>query len=415
MLGSGSLMTSLPADTASTLAVVERTEGRVRGTTGLPLGVDFVETLGLRLQIAHRQWDAVLGFTPSFTLADLEAGFNPQSFNYGSAGIAWHNRRVRVGVTEDATYGYTSYTYLIPAQAPTGLPGQMPQMQPPPGIQQIPTTNSFQFVSTRSVLTTDMQITRRLSSAVYVGYALGGGADEVSRQTIPVQRGPFGHATMGYALSREDTVRAVVTARHMDSTATTCLPVPPPPALPSKCVPEATLADATLGEQHRWSRTLTTSLRAGASYIHARQDTGRPFDDSVLPLAELYALQQIGGHQLTDTLSLTLRLAPYVDVVSGIVTEQLSGFLAAVVHESKRTYLVDVGAYESIPSTGPNAIAGVTAGAEARQALSRHLDLAGGERFGYVHANSPTPGLGGADIWLTVTYVALVFHEPYKL
>ena len=157
----------LAADYAATLDLSDSTEIRARTTQQIwapadqpipplttDLGIDLYTQPQARLRVDDRVWEWVVVYTPWLLLPDLELGVTPQLYQVGSASVAWHDRRVRLMIGEDASYGLLNSASLPPAQA---VPGQ------PPTIQPAPAPATLLLESSRSYVTASVHETRRTS------------------------------------------------------------------------------------------------------------------------------------------------------------------------------------------------------------------------------------------------------------
>ena len=143
---------ALFADCAGTLEVGDATEVRARttqqsanaaggtapATTGA--GLDLYTQPMLTAHVTDRIWAYDLIYRPSLIFQNLQSD-SPQllTIHSGSATVAWRQPRVRLALTEDASYGsYNSANILPPS-----VPGAMGGVMPPPQLSPSPKTISF--------------------------------------------------------------------------------------------------------------------------------------------------------------------------------------------------------------------------------------------------------------------------------
>src|SRR5580693_7291796 len=106
----------LAADLAGALDCGDTSSVRARTTTVLnappgqsgqttPFGVDLVTAPFARLRLASRRTTYTLTYSPTLTLPDIELGFQPQIFHFGSASIGWRDRTTTFTLTEGLALG----------------------------------------------------------------------------------------------------------------------------------------------------------------------------------------------------------------------------------------------------------------------------------------------------------------------
>ncbi len=354
------------ADTAATLDLSDRSEVRYRATQQISqasnatpaspqqptvtAGVDVSTQPALRLQVGNRQWNFTLQYGVNLLAPDVQLGIAPTVIHLANVSLAWHDRLYRVVVGEDASYGQQNSGFLLPAQTPAGAP---PSLQPGAA----PTT--IQYGSTRSYLTVDRTLSRRLSAGVSAELLAFGGLDDPSRQTLPVQVTERATVGLTYQATEVDTFIGAVSAQQSTFGSTACYvppgqPVPPSPA--PQCAPVDTLEQGRLQLTHRFSRTTTGSAAGGVVLAQTRVSTNAPTQDAVFALAEV-SLTQVLGDRGKSSLTALARLAPYLDFRTGLVTDAAFGQLT-LLEQLTRTLALRLSAATSqslASSTAPKA------------------------------------------------------------
>jgi hypothetical protein len=413
---------ALAADIAATLDLSDRTEVRARslqqgGTVsgsgpGLsPLGVD-VATLGdLRLRATDRRWDYSVAYSVSLIAPDIELGLTPQVLQLASVSATWHDRFVRIGVREDATYGLENSAYLVPTQLPaqTTTPGA-----PPPSLQAAPAPQTITLGSSRTTLTSGLMFDRRTRASASVEYVLSGGLDTASQAQLPFQTGPRASADFTYAVSRSDTVITAVTAQQSDFSVSAC----PPPAGPAAsislggfsasttCQLSDRIGQVTEGYRHKLSRSAGVSASAGAAVAAVRLHPQDTFGNSFYPIGEASFTDVLT--RAGDTVTLFARYWPAVDIRTGLVLSSLQVESTLQEHITRLLALrFATGVAQSIPTDQPAAatILHGDVGVEYQADRSRWLALSLGERMYWQNQN----GLG--SFLSAFGYVAVTVRE----
>jgi hypothetical protein len=173
------------------------------------IGGDFSTVASARLRLADRSWEYVLSYSPMLTLADVELGLNATRtlvLQNATASVGWHDRFVRVSVTESASYGflYTLLPYQPTAAAAPAPMGNTPAPAPTPGPPPPPGgTSTVVIAAPRRIEygTSDTQgavsvlVERHSSLAFSGGYLVSGGLTSDGQQIIPERFGPHAEAS----------------------------------------------------------------------------------------------------------------------------------------------------------------------------------------------------------------------------
>jgi hypothetical protein len=349
---------ALAADVAATLDLSDRSEVRTRSTPQLgasgaagtssgaaaPFGVDLLTRPEARLRTTDRRWDCSFGYSASLVVPDVELGFAPQVLQLGNAAVTWHDRLVRVTVQEDATYGTENSAFLLPTVQTT--PGQ-----PPPAAQAAPAPATLTYGYSRTQLSTVIRLDRRTRAIAGVDYLLSGGLDDASRQLLPLQLGPHATAQLEYALSRRDSLVTAASAQQADFSAGPCLPT----VGTGTCQLSDRLAQLTETYKHALSRSSTASLVGGVAVASVRFRPGDPYGSSYYPAAEASLVETFGARG-ASSLSLFARVAPFMDVRTGIVLETVQGDVTLGDRLSRHVTLrLAAGGSQNVPTSNPAA------------------------------------------------------------
>ncbi len=401
----------LAADYAATLDLSDRTEVRARSTQQISapadqpippqasvLGIDLYTQPQARLLVSDRIWEWVVVYTPWLMLPDVELGVTPQLFQVGGASVAWHDRLVRLIIGEDASYGLINSAYLTPQQA---VPGQ------PPTIQPAAEPATLLLGSSRSYGTASVRTSRRATFALDVEYLLSGGADAASRAVTPDLHGPRAWASFGYDATRADHLTTFASVQRADFATAPCAAAPGQVVAPgTMCAPQDVLALAEETLTHNLSRTVGLVLGAGAAVTSDRLTGDVPYGTTFFPVADA-SLQVHFGHEGKSLFAIYGRLAPYVNMLYGIVSNYLIG--EASLRDELTTRIavrVAVGAAETLPTDTPAATNLVRGEVELDYRASRWVELAVGER-GYWQEE-----LGFGAFVSTFGFVGITVREP---
>jgi hypothetical protein len=356
----------LAADVAATLDLSDRSEVRARatppfGTSGAAapaagtaaVGVDVVTRPEAHLAAKDRRWDYNLGYSLSLIAPDLETAFTPQVLQLGSASIAWHDRLVRVAVAQDVTYGIENSALLLPTTptAPTTPATPTTPAQPPIPVQTAPQPGTLTYGYSRTQLTTAVRLDHRTQALAGVEYLLSGGLDDASRLLLPEQRGPRATAEIDHAVSRRDTLVTAGSAQQADFS--------PGPCLPGVDTGTCELSDRvyqiTEAFRHAFSRSSGGSIGAGLAAVAFRLHPYVHYSTTYYPVGEA-SYNESFGPRGESLLSLYGRVAPFIDVRTGLVLEAVQGDAALADKLSRYVTLrLSAGASQNVPTNNPAA------------------------------------------------------------
>jgi hypothetical protein len=371
------------ADTeyAGTADLSNRIEVRGRDTAGV-LGVDLVDVPSARIDVTNRRWEYLFGYTANALLPDLELGVSPQLLQSADLGVAWRGRRVRIGVTEYATYGEQNSTYLL-GGGPTAA-GPAPTVTPVGGGTQLlapPVT--LLSGSSRTVLASQFGLSHRWSGTASIEYDILGGLDAPSRVYLPLVQGPRADATATYSLTEIDTLQTRASALASTAASAPCSPVALDVPARSNCDPSAQDVIVTETWQHRLSRTWTSALAAGASYVRLRLRDPQPNGQYVFPVGSASLERATGPVESRNVIRLEAVVTPVLDVRTGLLDERGQASFDVSQRFGMTTVLGHVAAARSIESPLMQPATLFTTMLELDEELSKIVSLGGGVRYAW--------------------------------
>jgi hypothetical protein len=465
----GVMSASLAADGPNILVLDERTEARLRGTSGQAAqaangsgptspAIDFATSPSLRLELVGRHVDWTIGGSYTFTAANVGQGSFTELTNYGGATTAfgWHDRHVQIRLQEDATYGQVNFGFLAPLTLTPPAQGQ--KVVATTALARI-TPRTIGYFSSTSTLPMVWTVNRHWTLSLSLGFMISGGVNFQSRNIseggVSGQRLPYGLALVTYRIDKRDDAAFSLGARHNDTAlvadfgplpaagitpdapASAGITAPIPLAFRGLTTDEG---DASVTWRRNWSRFVDSMLQAGASLIRQRPGEGNaltlPTPDQrwhPVPTAEVTVSEKFGRGGLKGVAMEGVYLLPSFDFISGAVITPVTGTVTTTVIEHRRTYVLDLGFTRTIPllnSPPTSNVSGglngtpqlaqpgytvVQGGATATQALSKRFDLSAAVRLIWQQTDPQT--VGGQEqrtdpLVSTVVLVAFVYHEP---
>jgi hypothetical protein len=376
----------LMAQYAGTLDFFETSRLDARSTQPFPIApappprevaiaADASLALTARLRLTNRRWDWAFSYTPTFAITDVELGpySQPVALNAGSASVGWHDRIVRIVVSELASYGVETlgYVYGTPIAGQSLAAGQTQTGQTQTGQtgtgtgtggttgtstsvgQNGASTNTqslqtFPYGSSATNATVTVRSSRTVTVTVAGGYVLSGNLANSAQvdSVYPEQYGPLASATVSFAASRADTL--VTTASAQDTTTPLGLCVVPTTG--TFCRQETPLLTALETVRRRLSTTATIAASLGVSASVYQVTTGR--DLGVLPVAGVNYSNTFAS---LSTVRLAADLAPTVNVFTGTPSTRLQ-LSAAVVERLSSLVTVSVTAsgLQTVPVPRPD-------------------------------------------------------------
>lgn len=406
----------LYADYAGTLDVSNRTEVRVRHTDGAAPdpSLDLVDTPIARLSVAAHQWEYTLGYSAVAVAPDVEAQVLPQLSQYGDVGASWHDRRVRIDVTEAASYGAQNPGLLLTlpaaatANAPTTPPGPTapPATSLPPGAQALAAPATIFFGRSTTTLATRLTLSRRWFASTSLAYTLGGGLDAASRAALPFVGGPRAEALASYSLTRGDVLDSRAAAQHGTATASPCSAAISGVTAADTCSPLAESVQLT----ESWRRQLTRSTQAwlggGASVVHVRLRPTDPNVDRVYPVALTGFLHEHEVNGIRTLIRFDAQVSPLLDARTGVLDERATGTLSVTLPFRRLALLTALAGTRSIASPFVRPVKVVQGTAEAEYRVSPLLTLGVGGRYAWQEQAGIGEFAGG------LVFAQATFHAP---
>ena len=376
------MLASLPmlSDIAAVLAVSDRTEARTRspGTAPPTTSVDLETAPIARLTLTSRSTRYVVAYTPRLTLWDLGSSrASPVGVNAGLARVEWTAPRTLVSVEETASYGGVSLASIAPAPGPDGAP---------PRVDVVPSTQVVDVMASQTTLASRLTF-QGWSTALAVGYQIGGGATAEARTVLPRQSGPFGEVGVTRDLLRTDSLTTTVTGSEA--------------AFSSG--PESLLVEATERWRHLWSRVTETRLSAGASEARVRATASAPHTLETHPVVEAILEQHLPTDDGRLDVRVGVRLGPFVNRLIGFVDERVVGTLAITRTSGRIAGHAYASAAQSVPAGDPTSVRLVTGELGASYGLSDAVTLDAGVRGLWQRQDPALPDLKQATVFVGVT------------
>jgi hypothetical protein len=371
------------ADTAyaGTANLSNRVEVRGRDTSGV-IGVDLADTPTARVAVTNRRWEYLFDYSASAVLPDLELGVSPQLIQFGDLGVSWRDRRVRIGLTEYASFGEQNSGYLF---------GGVPAAAVPPttvtpvggGTQLLAAPVTLLYGSSRTVLASQFVLSRRWSGIASVEYSLQGGLDVASRAYLPFVSGPRADASATYALTQTDSLQTRAAALESTATNSPCSPVVLDVPAGSTCDPSVVEGMLTESWLHRLSRTWTSTLGGGAAYLRIRLRDGQPYDEWVYPVGSASIERVTGPVEDRNVIRLEALVAPVLDVRTGLLDERGQATFDVSQQYGKTKVSGRLAATRSIESPLMQPATGFGASLETEVLVSKSVSVGGGIRYAW--------------------------------
>jgi hypothetical protein len=345
----------LLADYAGTVEVADRVEVHARETQGAQKNpaFDVVDLATLRARITDRRWEYAAAYTPSFTAPDLELGWNPQLLHAGMLGVGWHDRRVRLTLTESASYGVQNTAFLAAVQPAMGtLPVTTPTLTQPASID---------IGSSRTFLASDLELSRVTTFGADVGYTIQGGLDAAAQAVLPLLQGPRADAHLLVKATRVDTFVTDALVQRSDAESGPCSALIPGVTAADECQVESYIGQTSESWRRRLAPHDTISLGAGLAVARTRIRSSDTFATYVYPVAlasyEHETRLVASALELSpDTgsahavLRVDAQIAPYIDVLTGAEDYRAQGTISLTVPFYRTTVRVAMWSMKSIES-----------------------------------------------------------------
>jgi hypothetical protein len=354
------LVVGLPASLSGRFDATERTEVR-RRNAGLPTepAWDITTEPRLRMALSTRTTELTLGYSIRYALRAVTLSPTPELMQAGLASYAWHDRRVRVALTQELAFGRQTFLGLALPQGFSAdrVPGTGPAAGGTPArADMVVQTTSLRYISERTGLATAARLDRRWTLLTSVSYGMDGGFDTTAQRTLPLQQGPMFGVHSEYRLSRPglfltglDASRTVFSSGFRTAT-----------------------AFATGGIRHRFAPRTETEVTVGAGAIQAANDATAHSETVPFPTANASL-----AHELALSRSETLRLratgtlAPGVNRLTATVGQRIHGGAAVRFASGPVAVQLEAGAVRSLRSGGPDELRIENVGATATYTVRR--------------------------------------------
>jgi hypothetical protein len=406
------------------------------------IAADASMTPTARLRLSDRRWDYLFTYSPTFTVTDIELSPNAQPVvvNSGTASVGWHDRTVRIFVTEAASYGWENLAYLYgtpvagqtvssgQAQGQTGQMMGQTSTQPLGQTSVAPTVplQLFPFGSSSTTAGGQVRATRSLTLSMSGGYLLSGNLTNSPQAATayPEQFGPSATGSVAYSVSPIDSLVTIAKAQQITTPAGVCASG----AVGQLCrevTPTVSLSETF---RHRFSATasMSGSLGVAASVYQ-------------LPTGNAWGILPVGGVSFADRFSappkdplaqlepsgilLSADLAPTVNLFTGAPSTRIQLSASVTDHVAPDIVVAFVaGALETVPlpRPDPSPLTVFSGGVDVRVRVTHLISMSLGvqafwqsqENVGVLPAATTTEATGRSTSASEVGYVALTVRLP---
>jgi hypothetical protein len=371
-----------------------RLEGRAGSrVAGQPTPDSGLAALALSLQDDEGAFLWRAGIAPQLLVANPGGGVVERVFARAHAAMELRDHAMlRFQLRQDLAYGSIDLSPL--AGLPVVGPGPVP-----PGAQPPPATPIVLLEESTTYAAVQIGLSRRTRLSTDGAWQVSGGADQASRNSVPLARGGRLRAQLSHSLTRVDQFDAELSGfdtRYSNGR-------------------RVSVANALIGWATILTRGGTLQLGAGPSVGRGVDSNGRALNSLLyIARADLVLLPVALGAR---GLSLSIRAAaePVGDVLSGDLTER-GGITVGVAVAVARDLTLNVRATGSLALTsGVSGASGTIRGdrygvgeLSAIWAVSRQIDASVGARGSWL--SRPVGGLPHAQ-W--VAFVAFTFY-PFR-
>jgi hypothetical protein len=358
------------------------------------IGADLSTAPAAILHLNDRRWDYSLNYAAALAAGNVEVSFVPQVLQTGATTIAWHDRFLRVTLSESGSYGRLSsaglFQQLGPAAPPATTPGQTttPTMGSMPTKAGQPATSvattlapgqlsTVEFGSTNTLANMTLRTEPRVVLSLSAGYLVNGGLTFPAKDSFPEAYGPLATGFVAYALSQHDSL--TLSGSAQETTTSGACPVPvqqqPPPTQPPRCVEHAPVAQLQgLLRDQSW-RSMTLTLGAGVAGYIIQTPT---LEEAVIQPVGAATVSQRLGSAGTRFWTLSAALAPNVDIRTGLVSDRVltTATLSELVARDL-TVAFSTSFLQSVPypAVDPFPITALTGGVDAQVRVDRQLNV----------------------------------------
>ncbi len=381
------------AAVSGALDLSDRTELRLRdpGSLADTVSFDIATAPRAELTLSSRRTTLRLSYVPEVTLWDLNVAPSPPVLMQQASALGeWRHKLGRLSLEQSGSYGDVNYASLTFVPGPAGAP---------PRVDVVPASQVIHYMSSTSVLSTDLNL-RRWRLGLRGGYQVLGGADTEARAILPLQSGPFGEGLADFALSRRADLRTTLSAAELSFSNG----------------PESVLVTAREGWHHAWSRTTRTELTAGVTEARSRPDDRSTNRYQTFPVGEL-ALEQ---SHLTAGDRVVVRVgagvSPTVNQLYGNVDERVEGTVRATWTHRRLALTAYASAQQSVPTDGDYAVQLLAGELSATYDTGGVVSFDGGVRAIGQRANEPPPpgsGVPGESSFVQgIVFLGVTLRAP---
>jgi hypothetical protein len=373
--------TILAAPYRGSLELADRTEVR-GGYFGFPndpaLNAETVPSA--TFGIDDRRVGFTLGYAPRLGLVDLQDGVNPSLLNSGFAEATWQTRSLRLAVDEYATYGSLNYSALrLPSASPAFV------LQVNPLLRQ-----TILYEASSTALTAVVVPKRRWSLRLALSYSLSGGADDAARLVLPLQKGPRFDTLLEYSLSRRETLAARALVEQSSIT----------PGY------DYAFLGGSFGYRRHFTRLLEAEVAGGVTETRSKLPpplTAGTFYSTYGTIAALVRYRLPTRERIE--LRLASQLAPAINRISSLLTQQIQGTFGAVMN--RRTWTADVegGFAQTVGASDIGAFSLLLAQTKFAYRASKMVDLEAG-----LQGSWQKVGAGNVPSVQKLAFVAVTVH-----
>jgi len=226
-----------------------------------------------------------------------------------------------------------------------------------------------------------LRATRQVTLLVSGGYSVSGNLSNNANNpnvavVLPEQFGPFGAASVVYAVSKSDSLVTLASAQETTTPLGECFP---PRAVGQYCRQVEPILQVQETLRHRLSTTATISLNVGAAAAIQQLTTEKANETAwvILPTGGLTFTDRVGAIDNRDasTLTLSAQVGPVVDVNSGGLDNlvQTNAILKNPV--APNVFLsFTAGLLQSIPPD-PSPLTALNGGVDLRFRMTRQVDV----------------------------------------
>jgi hypothetical protein len=297
-----------------------------------------------------------IGYGPTLTLDSIGSDPELVILHAGSAAVSTRWRRHFLTLSQQGGYGEQNFLAApiepgVSVTDPNAPP--LPTATPETQSRQLNEVISYGFAS--NMLSLTHLLTRRLSLSESAGYSTSSGFDDLARTIFPLQREVFAGITVGYALTRGDTLFARGEARYVLTGPVGALIV---------------IAEERWAK--RWTPNLSTELGAGAAYTESEDSAApeAPPEKQVVPVATAALRVGRGRPNERDELQIASQLTADVDRTSGEVDERVLWSVGSEHIRGRLTLSASGVGSQSLENDTENALTSISGSIAAAYALS---------------------------------------------